>query len=421
MKLRTPFLASLALVCLAPASVVMAQNAAERGVGVVDRERPDYDPVGIRTGGFIMYPSVTGSVAYTDNQFAQPNNEQDDTIFVIAPEITVESQWSRHALNLRAGLSSSFHDQNDGDDATDYGVGADGRLDITRATALSVRGAYDVTHEDRGSPDQPAAAAEPTEVTEVTAEAALDHRFNRLSLRPAITFTDTDFEDVALIGGGVINNDDRDRQELVGSLRAGYEVSPALEVFAEGRYRTIDYDALDDNLGGGGVARRDSDGYDALVGASFDVGRLARGEVAVGYTEQDYDSSLIPSVTGFIYEAGIEWFVTELTTVNLSGLREVEETTLAGASGALSTSVNLRVDHELLRNLLIGAEGGYTRDVFEGIGREDDNYTAGVDVTYLINRNLRAQIGYEFETRETNAVGSEFDQNTVFLLVRAAL
>lgn len=420
MKLRAPLFASLALVCLAPASIVMAQTT-ERGVGVADQERPDYDPIGIRAGSFIMYPSVTGSVSYTDNQFAQPNNEQDDTIFVIAPEIRVESQWNRHSLNLRGGLSSSFHDQNDGDDATDYGVGAEGRLDITRATSLSLSGAYDVTHEDRGSPDQPAAAVEPTEVTEVTAEAALDHRFNRLTLRPAIAFTDTDFEDVALVGGGVVNNDDRDRQELVGSLRAGYEVSPALEVFAEGRYRTIDYDGFDDNLGGGGVARRDSDGYDALVGASFDVGRLARGEVAVGYTEQDYESSLIPSVDGFIYEAGIEWFVTELTTVNLSGTRQTEETTLAGASGNLSTSVDLRVDHELLRNLLIGVEGGYTRDVFEGIGREDDNYSAGVDVTYLINRNLRAQIGYDFETRETNAIGSEFDENIVFLLLRAAL
>lgn len=420
MTLRTPLFASLAFVCFVPGSMVMAQSP-ERGVGVADRERPEYDPIGIRAGSFIMYPSVTSSVSYTDNQFAQPTNEQDDTIFVIAPEITVESQWSRHSLNLRGGLASSFHDKNDSDDATDYGVGAEGRLDITRSTSLSVSGGYDVTHEDRGDPDQPAAAVEPTQVTEVTAEAALNQRFNRLSLRPAISFSDIDFEDVALIGGGSVNNDDRDRQELVASLRGGYEVSPALEVFVEGRYRTIDYDGFDDNLGGGGVVRRDSDGYDALVGASFDVGRLARGEVAVGYTEQDYDSSLIPSIDGFIYEAGIFWFLTELTTLNLSGTRQTEETTLAGASGNITTEGTLRVDHELLRNLLIGVEGSYANETFEGIGREDDNYSAGVDVTYLINRNLRAQVGYEFESRATNAIGADFDQNTVFLVLRAAL
>lgn len=407
--------------CVA-ATAAFAQDA-QRGVGVADRERPDYDPIGIRAGGFIIYPSVTGSVEFTDNLFRQPTNEEDDTVFAVTPEVLVESQWSRHALNFQAALTTNAHSNNDSDDVTDYSVGADGRIDVTRDTFLTANAGYRVYHEDRGSPDLPSAAAEPSEVEEFTAGASLTHRFNRLTLRPGVIYTDSDYDDVGLLPplGGQLNNDDRDRDEVVASLRASYEVSPAFQVFGEGRYRDTSYDNFDDNLGGGGVAKRDSDGYDALVGTSFDLGAVARGEVAVGYTEQDYDSALIPEIDGFIYEAGVQWFVTDLTTVNIGGARNVEETTINNAAGYLATSVSLGVDHELRRNILVGADGFYSNSEYEGINRDDDVYGIGVDGTYLLNRNFSVSLEYDFETRESNAVASDYDVNSVLLSLRAAL
>lgn len=406
---------------------VMATAAAaqetQRGVGVADRERPDYDPIGIRAGGFIIYPAVTGSVEFTDNLFNAPTNEEDDTIFAVTPEVVIESQWSRHALNFEAAMTSNFHSNNDSDDVTDYNFGVDGRVDVTRDTFAEAAVGYAVAHEGRGSPDLPSAAAEPGEFEEFFANVFLSHRFNRLTLRPGFEYIDTDYDDVPLRppAGGVVNNDDRDRDEIVGSLRASYEVSPAFSVFGEGRYREINYDNFDDNLGGGGVARRDSEGFDALVGTSFDLGALARGEVGVGYTEQDYDSALIPNVDGFIYEGGVEWFVTDLTTVNLSGARGVEETTINNSAGFLSTSVALGVDHELRRNILVGADVNYSNSDYEGINRDDDVIGLGVDGTYLLNRNFRVSLEYDFESRESNAAASDYDTNSVLLSLRAAL
>lgn len=406
-------------VALGWTGIAMAQDA-QRGVGVADRERPDYDPIGIRAGGFIVYPSVTGSVAYTDNLFKQDTNEQDDVIFAVTPAVSVESQWSRHALNLAADLTTKAHDENDSDDVTDYSFGADGRLDVTRDSFAAAAVGYRVYHEDRGSPDLPAQAAEPTEIEEFGADVSYIHRFNRLSLRPAFSYRDLDFDDAGLIGGGQINNDDRDRDIKEYSLRVGYDVSPAFQVFAEGRYNEIEYDNPDDVLGGG-TAFRDSDGYDALVGTSFDLGALARGELAVGYTEQDYDSNLLQTVDGFVYEGSVEWFVTELTTINVGGARTVEETTLAGSAGYLATSAAVGVDHELRRNILVGADVFYANSDYEGITREDDVYGAGVDGTYLLNRNFRLTLEYDFETRESDAANSDYDQNTVMLSLRAAL
>ncbi|GGD04599.1 outer membrane beta-barrel protein [Pyruvatibacter mobilis] len=418
---------AVASICVAVSPMAgqfaLAQQVPERGVGVADRTRPDYDPVGVRAGGFVVYPSVTTSAEYTDNLFADPANEQDDTLLMVAPEVRVESRWSRHALNLQAEAASRFHSENDGEDFTNYGFVADGRLDITRQTSLAASAGFRVDHEGRGSPDLPNAAAEPTRFTEARAEVSLTQRFNRLSLRPSLAYSETDFDDVALLppAGGQINNDDRDREEVVAALRIGYEVSPALELFAEGRYRDIRYDNFDDTLGGGGVARRDSDGYEALAGASFDVGHLARGRLGVGYLSREYESSLIPSVDGAIYEGAVDWFVTNLTTLGLFGARRVEETTLAGASGNLVTGVGARVDHELRRNIILGADATYEMSEFEGTAREDDTLALGADITYLVNRNLRLVLDYDYDRRDSTAPGADFTTNSVILSLRTSL
>lgn len=421
MTFRRILLASVAVAAMSAPGLVSAQDAPPRGINVADRERPDYDPIGIRAGGFIIYPSVTGSVAYEDNLFRQPNNEQDDTIFAVTPEVVVESQWSRHELNAGASLTTNAHDENDSDNVTSYDVFGEGRLDVTRDTFLNALVSYAVAYEDRGSPDLPRAAAEPAEFATFLGQADLTHRFNRLSVRPGFTYTDIDYEDVGLVGGGALNNDDRDRNEIETRVRVGYDVSPALQTFVTGRYRETEYDNFDDNLGGGGVAKRDSDAFDVLAGAAFDLGALARGEVAVGYTEQDYDSALIPEVDGFIYEAGVEWFVTELTTVTLGGSRSVEETTINNAAGYLATSVAAGIDHELMRNVLVGADAYWSNSEYEGINRDDDVIGVGVDGTYLINRNFRATLGYDYEQRDSNALNADYDANVVLLSLRAAL
>ena len=52
---------------------------------------------------------------------------------------------------------------------------------------------------------------------------------------------------------------------------------------------------------------------------------------------------------------------------------------------------------------------------FDGIGRDDDYYTAGFGAKYLINRNFALSGGYAYRTRNSSAASSDFDENVVFL------
>ena len=53
-----------------------------------------YEPLGIRAGAFLVFPSIDTGLTYDDNVFATKNDTDDDFIFTLRPEITAESQWS---------------------------------------------------------------------------------------------------------------------------------------------------------------------------------------------------------------------------------------------------------------------------------------------------------------------------------------
>src|SRR6266699_1072721 len=52
----------------------------ERGQSVVERPRPEYDPLGIRFGSFFLYPRAELDEVYNDNVFATKTGTKSDFI-----------------------------------------------------------------------------------------------------------------------------------------------------------------------------------------------------------------------------------------------------------------------------------------------------------------------------------------------------
>src|SRR4051812_19079402 len=137
------------------ASTVLAQ-------GVMDRPRPEYDPIGIPAGAFRIYPNAYFGIAHDDNVFRTQTGEQDDTIFELSPTVVVSSNWAQHMLNLRGSLQHLEFAEHDSETRTNWDIGADGRLDILRGVTLTAALSQSLTHEPRTSPDLPGLAAKPT-------------------------------------------------------------------------------------------------------------------------------------------------------------------------------------------------------------------------------------------------------------------
>lgn len=381
------------------------------------RARPAYDAVGIHAGGFTVFPKATIGETYNDNIYATDVNEQDDFITTLGAAVEVNSNWSRHALNFSAGLTQFLYADQTDENRLDWNLGVNGALDITQNSRLSGGTTYSQLHEDRGDPNAVAAAVEPTEYTLWGANAQFDQKFNRVTARVSGSVNDFDYDDVENTIGGIIDQDDRDRKVYLEALRLGYDVSPDTNLYIEGSLNQRDYDEEPPVV----AVDRNSDGYAVVAGSEFRLSNLAQGKAFIGYQEQTYDSPLFPKIDGLDYGASVEWYVTGLTTVTFDAASTVEETTTAGASGYLAQTVDLRVDHELMRNLLLNGNVGYGKDDYEGVSRTDDIIRAGLGLDYLMNRNFSVGVAYDYTDRDSDLAGSDYKRNQVGLKLTGKL
>lgn len=415
------FLSALAggVMLLSASAPVMAQDffrveeeEVRRGVTVTDRKRPELEPLGMRLGGFLLYPALAVSESYNDNIFATDGGETDDFITSIVPTVSLKSNWNNHALNLGAGANIGRYKDNSHEDYEDFILKVDGRLDITRRSNFSGAINYSRRHEERSSPDD-VGGAKPSEYDIFAARLGFFQRFNRLSVRLKGDYRQFDFDDAI--------NKDRNRSEYDLSVRAGYEIVPQYEAFVRATYYLREYQDGSDDSG----FDRDSDGYEAVVGTVIDFSGVTFGDLFVGYRSQVSDDPALNDVEGITFGAGITWNVGKLTTAKFKVTRIVYETTVTegadGAAGAFKTSFGATVDHELLRNLLIGGGLDWSRNEFEGVSREDDELAANIYGKYFLNRNLYLSLNYRYRERDSNTSSEDFDRNLIMLKLETQL
>ena len=381
-----------------------------RGDTVTGRPRPDYDAAGIRLGGFMLFPDLAVQEAYNSNIYATENNARGDYITTVTPGLDLRSNWNTHALRLHADTTLARYADNQSENYTDYTLLTDGRLDVLHDLRLYGGVSYARRHEARSSPDNQG-GTEPTEYSVTTANAAIEKAFNRIALRLDGKGERYVFSDVPSSSGGTLDESGRDRNQGELALRTSYELAPLRTFYVQGSVNARNYDHSRDASG----YARSSNGYSLVVGSEYDLSGITSIDIFAGWREQDYDDARLKTMSGWTAGAKLTWNVTRLTTVSAGLTRDIEETTLSGASGYFATRSELRADHELLRNLLLNARLGYEQDSFDGIGRDDDYYSAGLGAKYLISRNFALSGGYAYRTRDSSAANSDFVENVVFL------
>lgn len=379
----------------------------DRNIAVVERKHPEYEAAGLRLGAFFLFPKLTTAAETNSNIYGVSAGEQSDVIVHVQPDFSLESGWSRHALNVYGGASLNRYLDYDGENSDDWKLGVAGRLDIQRNASLSAGLETREMTEARTSTSSPAAAASPITYATTLARLAGVYEFNRLKLSGGVESLKYDYEDGRTTLGAVVDQDDRDRTVTQITGRADYAVSPDTAFFLQATSNERDYRMGIPAI----VDPKDSSGYTVLVGANFELSNLVRGEIAAGYLSQDYDQVVYKDVDGFGARAEVEWFVTPLATVTVSGARSVEDSGIVGAAGYLSNSGQVKIDYEAMRNVIVTGRAGYSTDDFQGIDRTDDRWDLGLSADYLLNRNVGISVGYSFQRQESAGAvaGTDFD------------
>lgn len=417
-----------AVALLAPAVASAQAVEADRGVGVRDRVKPEYEPLGIKAGAFTVRPELEVAAEYNDNVFAADTAEEEDFVFRIAPSVAIDSDWSRNALGLRAKLVDWRYVDFSSEERTDWSVDGNGRLDIGSRSSVRGSAGYEKTHEGREDAGSPLSLAEPSEYESTYGGLGFTHEFNRLQVRGDVTLRNYDFKAYKNAFGGTTNQDYRDYDRVDYAGRADYALPKGGVVFVEGGFNTRTYDQ--ETAVVGGTISQDSDGYRALVGTRVDLTNLLRGEIAAGYMKQDYDDARLSDASGLAVRADMQWFVTGITTIGFGGSRDVQESGIffnpVGSNvggGAVVSSVYGRVDHELLRNVVLSGDVAYRDYDYKSFDRTDERIEAGVGVDYLMNRTFKFGLGYRYDDRASSgaSAGSDFTANRLIFRVTARL
>ena len=379
---------------------------------VKKRQQPGYEPIGIRAGSWMFNPSLMAGTFYDSNVFASNTAQRSDIAAVVQPSLRAHSLWAQHGLDLKLDAQSTVYNQNSSLNQTNASLKGNGWIDITRDTMLL--SSFQVAHlnEGVGTLSSPSNVIAPIPYDLASGDVTLRKEFNRLTTSIGVRADAYDYGSTRAQDGSVINQDARDGQIYSLHSRIDYAISATLGVFGgvEGNQRDIK---------GTPGHSLDSQGYRALTGITVGLSNLVTGEFGVGYVEQRFVDPTIGTIEGPSYRARLTWRPTRLIDVHFNAEQLVAQTSETSPNAVLANAVQLGLDYELRRNIIVSLAGGYENDRFAGQVRKDDVLTSEARVKYLVNRFAAVAAYYRYTKRDSDVSAFNFDKHLVGLNVTA--
>jgi hypothetical protein len=362
-----------------------------------------YEPLGVRAGAFLLKPSIEVDFGYDSNPAQQPGRVKGATLTTIVPRVDFSSDWSRH--EIRGTIDGGFTHYFGIDDPNRPTLNAvvDGRLDVSRDTAIESEGRLYLDTERIGSDGVPLTASKRPLTTQAGTTLGVLQRFGPGSVELKGAVDRYDYEEVT-------PGEQRSYTAYGLALRGGYEVSPAVRPFVE---VGTDWRRYDERPSSG--PDRNSVGTGAKAGVALALTGKLTGEASLGYGHRDYVGPSLPPVDGLLANASLVWTATPLTTVTLTASTGFDESTVTGSSGYVSRTAGIEVDHALRRNWIVSASASLTRNDYDGISRIEDTVDAGLGVEYRLSRSVAVKGRYAYEHLASTVPGSDYTENAIMV------
>jgi hypothetical protein len=399
-------------------------KSTEQNYDVQKRSRPEYLPTGKTLGTFRLLPTVDVTTGYNDNirtsNGSNGNKELSAMFYKIDPTLRLESQFSRHELNLFAGGGYTFFQGESDENLRTLSIGSDGRIDISGDLNLFGGIGFSQANEARaattGNTLSTTLSAEPIEFTTFDLNAGVNKRFNRFEVSVGGFRRDINYDDSVSFAGTNLNQDDRDLEVLGLDGRASYEIAPDYKAFIKAEASKREYDIQN-------AFDRDSDGYRTAVGLEYAITNQITGEAFAGYMNRDFEN--FKDVSEPYFGGKVNWYPTPVLSVYGDADRDVQDTVFGGASSKITTDLGLGAAYEFRRNIIVSPNVGYSFGDYEGIAGTDQTYSLGSNVEYLLNRNLSFVGSYNYVNRDANGNNAlnvlNYDQNVFAITAKAKL
>ncbi|HYZ32711.1 MAG TPA: outer membrane beta-barrel protein [Crenalkalicoccus sp.] len=385
-----------------------------RGITVLTRPRPDFDPLGVRLGAFQLDAALESGAGYDSNVFGRSTNVVSDGFAGESANVSLNSLWSTHALGVSGQMNGRQYFSRTELDWTDWNLGGFGRYDFSPYTSMDLRYRHYREHYDVFNFDvQSAGIVRPVPFNSDEVVLSGATQLNRFGANASFTYRTYDFQNVPEIS--LFPTSLNSFNTIIGVLGGSY-------AFAPGRYVTAQVQLQDITYTNNAQSFRNSFTYAGLVGVQYDFNGIWQGRLSIGYRRREYQGPGIKPLEGPAVEGELIWAPTLLTTVGLRVSRTIEESIRQNAVSYERLVGGITVDHEYRRNVILSGAVQVSNYNYQAPSQSATDMNIIGGGTWMINRNLALVGSYQYSQRLQATGGfNEFERHLVQFRLRLAL
>jgi hypothetical protein len=391
---------------------------------VPSRLRPEYEPLGVRAGSFIIRPEITESLGYDSNPGGL-TKARGSGVWESRGALAANSDWGRNSLGGLLTFDNETYWNQSSQSQTNWTASGGGTYDIDRDNQVSLAASHQYLHTSPNSINS-AGLTTPLPFNFDDFRASYTTRFARYSFTPYVEYSlyrygsvpgATSVGTFGVPGSATGSQSFQNTDVLNYGVTSRYEFSPNRDAVVDLRGTNVRYTEPQENIFG---PPRNGNAVTALAGIEYVSSAVWTYRVLVGYEQREFASPQYKSHGAPVGEASVFWTPEPRDTVTFRFVRGIEDASETNTPGYVYTGSRLAWDHEYLRNVLFGLYGGFERAAYLQSNNVQTIYEVGGSATYLINRNLRLIGSYLYTNQQTN-YNANYNANLVLVSLRFGL
>jgi hypothetical protein len=362
--------------------------------------------LGIDAGAFTFLPSLSLGQSVTDNAY-QSSNKTASAIATVKPELQVQSNWSRHSLGFDGSATLNRYIGNSRRNETLWVLTPTGTVDIDKRFSVELEVNFSQQALNRFSAEIINDAAAVAIVRQNVYASTVNYSYGSWVASVKAEHRTLTYETLLLLDGTEQDQSYLNHDVDTLSASAEYSFSPDFTVFAQARWSQSDFGPS----AARSAANSSSSGVKVMGGARIAVLGLGRLTVATDYAHRKYDLAGIQPVDGASAMALFEIFPSALTTVNIEVGHRFTDTNLLSGSAIAADYVQARVDHTLLRNLLLSLAASASESQNVQSSQYTDIRNVSFSARYMANRNFDLRGTMSYSSRKSTPQSSRGNTN----------
>ncbi|QZD93060.1 outer membrane beta-barrel protein [Qipengyuania xiapuensis] len=398
---------SLSASALALLHTPLAAQSIPETAPAIERDDPEFEIDPTRIGPFDVTVGVELSSHYDSNLYALPDNEIDDVVFELAPQMRAVHSSGPVEIAFGTRTVVRRHADQTSEDSEAVRFSSDLTWSPHEEESLSLGAAFERAIEDRGDPEARDILAPGPRELDIWSGAA-QYRRARGRILLDIRAQAAKYDALSSL------DDNRDFSAYSGSATVGMRVGGSMFLTATGFANRRDFRLETDMLG----QERNATTWGGRVGFDLAPGGLVEGSLSAGVFRYEPDEPTFEDRTGFSLAGNLIYRPRRRTAFILDASSGDVATFRTGATGRTDLTGRITWQQEIRHNLRSSFSAGYRRSRFRGTDVTEKTFVGRGELELLFSRHLSLVAEASYGDRTSDLDFDEFDRFRGGLSVR---